>query len=99
MIDPIEAQPPTGEPDAGDPQVRFGGRGSPQALPTPITTSVSRGVSPTTGGGEFTGETPVPVRAGARGIREVRVLSGPTKPGPKLNITASPRGGVESNGK
>ena len=36
MIDPIEAQPPTGEPDAGDPQVRFGGRGSPQALPTPI---------------------------------------------------------------
>ena len=47
----------------------------------------------------YMGETPMPVRAGARGIREVRVLLGPTKPGPKLNITASPRGGVESNGK
>src|SRR5215472_4361231 len=31
-----EVTPPTGEPDAGDPPVRFGGRGSALALPTPI---------------------------------------------------------------
>ena len=30
-----EVKPPTGEPDAGDPHVRFGGRGG-KALPTPI---------------------------------------------------------------
>jgi hypothetical protein len=30
-------RPPTGEPDAGDPPVRFGGRGEVQTLvPTPI---------------------------------------------------------------
>ncbi len=34
-----QVRPPTGEPDAGDPHVRFGGRGSrtQSALPTPIT--------------------------------------------------------------
>src|SRR5712691_283222 len=33
-----QVRPPTGEPDAGDPHVRFGGRGSrtQSALPTPI---------------------------------------------------------------
>jgi len=31
-----EVTPPTGEQDAGDPPVRFGGRGSVLALPTPI---------------------------------------------------------------
>src|SRR5436305_8427316 len=34
----LEVTPPTGEPDAGNPHVRFGGRGSrnQSALPTPI---------------------------------------------------------------
>jgi hypothetical protein len=34
----VEVKPPTGEPDAGDPPVRFGGRGdrNQSALPTPI---------------------------------------------------------------
>src|SRR5271167_2639310 len=34
----LEARPPTGEPDAGDPPVRFGGRGDRDhsVLPTPI---------------------------------------------------------------
>ena len=31
-----EVKPPTGEPDAGDPLVRFGGRGGLRAIPTPI---------------------------------------------------------------
>ena len=33
---PSWVRPPTGEPDAGDPQVRFGGRGRRKPLPTPI---------------------------------------------------------------
>ncbi len=35
---PLEVKPPTGEPDAGDPHVRFGGRGGAIqcAIPTPI---------------------------------------------------------------
>ena len=33
---PSWVRPPTGEPDAGDLQVRFGGRGRRQPLPTPI---------------------------------------------------------------
>ena len=42
-------RPPTGEPDAGDPPVRFGGRGEVQTLvPTPIPTVVGIGVA---GGG------------------------------------------------
>ena len=37
-------RPPTGEPDAGDPPVRFGGRGEVQTLvPTPIPTAVGAG--------------------------------------------------------
>jgi hypothetical protein len=32
----VQSDPPTGEPDAGDPPVRFGGRGRHQPLPTPI---------------------------------------------------------------
>ena len=37
-VNPCEVKPPTGEPDAGEPHVRFGGgRGRVQpALPTPI---------------------------------------------------------------
>src|SRR6266849_5456672 len=36
----MQVTPPTGEPDAGDPHVRFGGRGqrNQSALPTPIST-------------------------------------------------------------
>src|ERR1022692_4341945 len=37
-----EVRPPTGEPDAGDPHVRFGGRGSHKALPTPIKCPTAR---------------------------------------------------------
>ena len=33
---PLRVRPPTGEPDAGDLPVRFGGRGRPTPLPTPI---------------------------------------------------------------
>src|SRR5215203_5232469 len=33
---PSWVRPPTGEPDAGDLQVRFGGRGRRKPLPTPI---------------------------------------------------------------
>jgi hypothetical protein len=33
---PLRERPPTGEPDAGDPHVRFGGRGRLTPLPTPI---------------------------------------------------------------
>jgi len=33
---PSRERPPTGEPDAGDPHVRFGGRGRRQPLPAPI---------------------------------------------------------------
>src|SRR4051812_43197923 len=33
---PSWVRPPTGEPDAGDLHVRFGGRGRRQPLPTPI---------------------------------------------------------------
>ena len=40
---PHEVRPPTGEPDAGDPHVRFGGRGGANqcAIPTPIVISDS----------------------------------------------------------
>ena len=40
----FEVTPPTGEPDAGDPHVRFGGRGdrSQSVLPTPIWLSLKR---------------------------------------------------------
>ncbi|MGA2959928.1 MAG: hypothetical protein ABSF48_29955, partial [Thermodesulfobacteriota bacterium] len=40
----FEVKPPTGEPDAGDPPVRFGGRGdrNQSALPTPIELLESR---------------------------------------------------------
>jgi len=38
---PREVKPPTGEPDAGDPHVRFGGRGDANqcVIPTPIVIS------------------------------------------------------------
>ena len=38
FVSPLEVKPPTGEPDAGDPHVRFGGRGGAIqcAIPTPI---------------------------------------------------------------
>jgi hypothetical protein len=38
LVNPREVKPPTGEPDAGDPHVRFGGRGGANqcAIPTPI---------------------------------------------------------------
>ena len=40
-------RPPTGEPDAGDPPVRFGGRGEVQTLvPTPIRKAVEGYRSP-----------------------------------------------------
>jgi len=38
----FEVRLPTGEPYAGNPPVRFGGRGSREALPTPITRSPQR---------------------------------------------------------
>ena len=41
-FNPLGGEPPTGEPDAGDPPVRFGGRGSRKALPTPIKRSSFR---------------------------------------------------------
>jgi hypothetical protein len=42
---PHEVKPLTGEPDAGDPHVRFGGRGSANqyAIPTPIVFSIHSG--------------------------------------------------------
>jgi hypothetical protein len=36
LVNPVAGEPPTGEPDAGDLPVRFGGRGRLWALPTPI---------------------------------------------------------------
>jgi hypothetical protein len=47
----LEVKPPTGEPDAGDPPVRFGGRGdrNQSALPTPIVQIFKRnGLQPMT---------------------------------------------------
>jgi hypothetical protein len=37
-VSPSRVRPPTGEPDAGDPHVRFGGRGyrNQSTLPTPM---------------------------------------------------------------
>src|SRR3989304_4622382 len=44
FVNPREVKPPTGEPDAGDPHVRFGGRGGTNqcAIPTPIVGSFPR---------------------------------------------------------
>src|SRR5271157_2260093 len=52
-----QVRPPTGEPDAGDPPVRFGGRGNriQSVLPTPIRSRLSRRL---------------PCGEGARGTRE-----------------------------
>ena len=36
FMSPLAGNPSTGEPYAGDPHVRFGGRGRQQPLPTPI---------------------------------------------------------------
>ncbi len=46
----LDETPPTGEPDAGNPPVRFGGRGRVQSsLPTPITPISWNGQSAITG--------------------------------------------------
>src|SRR5213079_2897230 len=43
-VSPLHGDPPTGEPDAGEPPVRFGGRGKQTQLflPTPISRSTNR---------------------------------------------------------
>ncbi len=87
-----QVRPPTGEPDAGDPHVRFGGRGSrtQSALPTPIRGQGFERVPWTPAFAGVSASVRTLCQHGGSPCRS-RSLA------PKLKVTASPRGGVESN--
>src|SRR2546427_594331 len=86
-------RPPTGEPDAGNPPVRFGGRGGLRAIPTPIQDATAktarhdasepvRVFSLSSPGGEGRGEEAVFSDSTVRWQEEDHTLKSGCMPGP-----------------